>query len=277
MKFFNLQTEGNVHPKNYCNFTANKNNIMVYKVEEILPYATHHAPKSVQVEQMFDEIAGRYDLLNHTLSFGIDKYWRRKGILALKKLAPQRILDIATGTGDLALEACRLLKPCKVLGVDISMKMMEIAKEKIARAGLSRVIDFDCQNCIDLQEETDSFDAVMVAFGIRNFENLDKGLQEIHRVLRQGGRLMILELSSPEYFPMKQGYQIYSGLIPFIGNWIARHNTAYRYLPKSIKAFPQNAGMAAILSKNGFVDVRYQKFTFGVCTMYLGSKKISGE
>jgi demethylmenaquinone methyltransferase/2-methoxy-6-polyprenyl-1,4-benzoquinol methylase len=247
--------------------------MMGYKAEKIVPYATNNAPKSAQVEQMFDEIAGRYDLLNHTLSLGIDRYWRRKGILALKDLSPQKILDVATGTGDLALEAHRLLKPEKILGIDISEKMMEAAEKKAAQAGLSGKIAFERQNCTDLNLEDASFDAVLVAFGIRNFEDLDKGLQEIHRVLRSGGKLMILELSSPEYFPMKQGYRMYSRLIPLIGKWISQNKAAYRYLPQSIEAFPQNAAMAAILKKNGFTDVSYQKLTFGLCTLYLGTVK----
>ncbi|MDR0866490.1 MAG: bifunctional demethylmenaquinone methyltransferase/2-methoxy-6-polyprenyl-1,4-benzoquinol methylase UbiE [Candidatus Symbiothrix sp.] len=245
---------------------------MVYKAEKIVPYAANDASKSVQVEQMFDEIAGKYDLLNHTLSLGIDKRWRKKGLLTLKKTAPQTILDVATGTGDLALEAYRLLKPRKILGIDISEGMMNIGRKKVAQAGLSGKIDFEWQNCSDLQLEDNSFDAAIVAFGIRNFENLDKGLQEILRVLRPGGQLMILELSTPEYFPMKQGYWIYSKLIPLVGKWVSRSHAAYSYLPESIAAFPQNAEMAGILKKNGFINAQYQKLTFGVCTMYLGSK-----
>jgi demethylmenaquinone methyltransferase/2-methoxy-6-polyprenyl-1,4-benzoquinol methylase len=244
---------------------------MTYKAEKIVPYASNNAPKSEQVEQMFDEIAGKYDLLNHTLSLGIDKCWRRKGILTLKDLNPSKILDIATGTGDLALEAYRLLKPEKILGIDISEKMMDVGRKKVVQAGLSEKIGFEWQNCTALQLEDNAFDAAIVAFGIRNFENLDKSLQEILRVLRPGGRLMILELSTPEYFPMKQGYWIYSKLIPLIGQWISRNNAAYKYLPQSIAAFPQNAGLAKILEKNGFTAVKYQKLTFGVCTMYVGS------
>ncbi|MDR2843470.1 MAG: bifunctional demethylmenaquinone methyltransferase/2-methoxy-6-polyprenyl-1,4-benzoquinol methylase UbiE [Candidatus Symbiothrix sp.] len=245
---------------------------MDYNIEKILPYVADNTSKSAQVEQMFDEIASQYDLLNHTLSLGIDKYWRKKGILTLKLLAPCQLLDVATGTGDLALEAYRLLKPEKIVGIDISEKMMNIGREKIAKAGLSDRIDFAWQNCSELQLSDNTFDAAIVAFGVRNFENLDKSLQEILRVLRPGGKLMILELSSPEYFPMKQGYRIYSTIIPLVGKWISRNTVAYQYLPKSIHAFPQNKEMVAILEKNGFVNVRYQKLSFGICTMYLGSK-----
>ncbi|MCL1933086.1 MAG: bifunctional demethylmenaquinone methyltransferase/2-methoxy-6-polyprenyl-1,4-benzoquinol methylase UbiE [Candidatus Azobacteroides sp.] len=245
---------------------------MVYKAEKIVPYESNDAPKHVQIEHMFDEIAGQYDFLNHTLSMGIDKYWRKKGILTLKPFAPQNILDIATGTGDLALDAYRLLKPQRILGIDISEKMMDIGREKVAKAGLSEVIDFKRQNCTCLQLDSDTFDAAIVAFGIRNFEDLDKGLQEIRRVLHPEGRLMILELSSPEHFPMKQGYRIYSRLIPAIGRRISRSSAAYKYLPKSISAFPQNAEMAAILEKNGFSEAQFRKLTGGICTLYLARK-----
>ena len=245
---------------------------MAYKAEKIVPYEANDAPKSIQIERMFDEIAGQYDFLNHMLSMGIDKLWRRKGILALKPFEPQIILDVATGTGDLALYAYRLLKPQKIVGIDISEKMMAIGREKAAKAGLSGIIDFEWQNCTCLQLDPDTFDAAIIAFGIRNFEDLDKGLQEILRVLRPEGRLMILELSSPEYFPMKQAYQLYSGLIPKIGQWISRSKAAYKYLPKSISVFPQNAEMAAILEKNGFSEVTCRKLTGGICTMYLGKK-----
>ena len=245
---------------------------MVYKAEKIVPYESTGAPKSAQIERMFDEIAGKYDFLNHTLSMGIDKYWRKKGILALKKQEPQIILDVATGTGDLAMDAYRLLKPEKILGIDISEKMMTIGREKVAKAGLTETIKFEWQNCTSLKLDSNTFDAVIVAFGIRNFEDLDKGLQEIHRVLHPGGMLMILELSSPEYFPMKQAYRLYSALIPKIGQWISSSKAAYKYLPESISAFPQNAEMKAILEKNGFSEANYRKLTGGVCSMYLARK-----
>ena len=221
---------------------------------------------------MFDEISVQYDLLNRMLSFGLDKYWRRKGILSLKEFSPRNILDIATGTGDLALEAYYILKPERITGIDISDKMMEIGSKKIVKSGLTGIIDFEKQNCICLQFDSNNFDAAIVAFGIRNFEDLDKGLQEIHRVLKQHGCLMILELSSPEYFPMKQLYRIYSRLIPITGQLISRNKAAYKYLPKSISEFPQNKELAAILIKNGFSDVEYKKLTGGVCSLYLARK-----
>jgi demethylmenaquinone methyltransferase/2-methoxy-6-polyprenyl-1,4-benzoquinol methylase len=243
-----------------------------YRAEKIVPYASGNASKSEQVELMFDEIAGKYDFLNHALSLGIDKSWRKKGILALKDINPKRILDIATGTGDLAIEAFRLLKPNKILGIDLSEKMMSVGRKKVTKAGLTDSISFEKQDCAGLQLEDNSFDAAMVAFGVRNFEQLDQSFGEILRVLKPGGKFMILELTTPDMFPMKQAYQLYSKLIPIMGNLMSRNNVAYHYLTKSIKAFPQGKEMKAILEKNGFKNVSCQKFTFGICTMYLGSK-----
>jgi demethylmenaquinone methyltransferase/2-methoxy-6-polyprenyl-1,4-benzoquinol methylase len=245
---------------------------MTYQAEKIVPYSDH-APKPVQIEKMFDAIAGQYDVLNHLLSFGIDRYWRKKGILSLKKIRPAKLLDIATGTGDLALQAYRLLQPQTILGVDISDGMMQIGRKKALEAGLSGVIRFQKQDCRQLDLETNSFDAAMAAFGVRNFGDLDKSLQEVLRVLRPGGQFMILELSSPEHFPMKQLYQLYSQtIIPFVGRMISKSKAAYTYLPSSVAAFPQNREMQRIMEKNGFRNVRYKKLTFGICTMYLGEK-----
>jgi demethylmenaquinone methyltransferase/2-methoxy-6-polyprenyl-1,4-benzoquinol methylase len=204
---------------------------------------------------------------------GIDRNWRKKGILSLKNLNPKKILDIATGTGDLAIDAFYRLQPDQILGIDISEKMMEIGRKKVAKLELSGKITFEKQDCTDLHLPNNSFDAAIVAFGVRNFENLDKGLQEILRVLRPGGKLMILELTSPEYFPMKQAYAIYSRLvIPTIGKFISKNKVAYNYLPKSIAVFPQGKTMTAIMEKNGFKNTTFKRFTFGICTMYTGSK-----
>ncbi|MDR2691874.1 MAG: bifunctional demethylmenaquinone methyltransferase/2-methoxy-6-polyprenyl-1,4-benzoquinol methylase UbiE [Dysgonamonadaceae bacterium] len=246
---------------------------MTYKAEKIIPYASRNTSKSEQIEQMFNEIAGKYDLLNHSLSLGIDKSWRKKGLLALKEFAPKTILDIATGTGDLAIEACRLLKPEKILGIDISEKMTAVGRKKVAEAGLAGIIDFDRQDCAGLRLGNDSFDAATVAFGIRNFGQLDRSLQETLRILKPGGKLMILELATPEFFPAKQAYQLYSKLIPLIGNRISGNSAAYRYLPESIAAFPQGREMKAILEKNGFKNVTYRQFTFGICMLYIGERK----
>lgn len=245
---------------------------MTYDAEKIVPYSNDEN-KGVQVERMFDSIAENYDTLNHTLSMGIDRGWRKKGLSMLKKLNPQSILDIATGTGDLAIQACDILKPAKILGIDISEGMMEVGRQKVQKAGLTDTISFDRQDCMALELADNSFDAAIVAFGVRNFEDLDKGLKEILRVLKPGGQLMILELTTPQHFPMKQAYWMYSRLfIPTIGRLISKDRTAYSYLPKSIEAFIQGKEMTNTLLKNGFSEALYKTYTFGICTMYLASK-----
>lgn len=245
---------------------------MTYEAEKIVPYSTNEN-KGVQVERMFDSIAENYDTLNHTMSMGIDIGWRKKGLSMLKKNNPQLILDIATGTGDLAIQACSILTPRHILGIDISEGMMNVGCEKVERAGLSDKISFEKQDCMALELADNSFDAAMVAFGIRNFEDLDKGLKEILRVLKPGGQLMILELTTPRNFPMKQAYWLYSRLfIPTIGRWISKDKTAYSYLPKSIEAFIQGKEMTDTLLKNGFSKALYKAYTLGVCTMYLAEK-----
>jgi len=245
---------------------------MSYQAEKVVPYGGSEN-KGTQVERMFDSIAENYDTLNHTLSMGIDRGWRKKSLLTLKNFNPQLILDIATGTGDLALEAHRILKPTHITGIDISEGMMDIARRKVDKAGLSEVITFEKQDCMDLDIPDNSYDAAMVAFGVRNFENLDKGLKEILRVLKPGGRLMILELSTPVHFPMKQAYWIYSRIfIPTVGRFISKDNAAYSYLPKSIEVFIQGKEMTDVLKKNGFRNVKNKTYTLGICSMYLGEK-----
>ncbi|MDR0983099.1 MAG: bifunctional demethylmenaquinone methyltransferase/2-methoxy-6-polyprenyl-1,4-benzoquinol methylase UbiE [Culturomica sp.] len=243
------------------------------KTGKVVPYVDDKSSKSRQVERMFDEIAGKYDFLNHVFSWGIDKQWRRQGIDALRSLSPKRILDVATGTGDLAVEACRRLCPDEIVGIDISEQMMSIGREKVASMGMSDVIRFERQNCEDLSFADNSFDAAMSAFGVRNFENLDGCLKEIIRVLRPGGRFMILELSTPENALLKLGYRFYSKLIPLIGRATSRNDAAYSYLPQSISAFPQNAELQRIMEVNGFRNVSYKKLLLEVCTMYSGEKQ----
>ncbi len=244
----------------------------MYRTEKVFPYNSSEN-KTVQVERMFDDIASDYDVLNHTLSMGIDKSWRKKGILSLEDIRPNFILDIATGTGDLAIEAYRRLQPAHIHGIDISSKMIAVAQSKVAQSGLSDKISFEKQDCTALTIADNTYDAAMVAFGIRNFEYLDKGLQEIHRVLKPGGKLMILELSSPEKFPMKQLYSIYSKIIVSgVGRFVSKNTVAYNYLPKSISLFPQGEEMVKILKKNGFDNVYNTTYTLGICSMYLSVK-----
>lgn len=245
---------------------------MTYEAEKILPYSSPEN-KGAQVEQMFDSIAGKYDTLNHTMSMGIDRSWRKKGILSLKHLNPKSILDIATGTGDLAIQAYNLLKPDSILGIDISEKMMDVGRTKVDKTNLSDKIRFEKQDCMSLDLADNSFDAAMVAFGVRNFEDLDKGLKEILRVLKPGGQLMILELSTPAHFPMKQAYWLYSRLfIPTIGRLISKDKAAYSYLPKSIEAFVQGREMVNVLTSIGYKNAKCKTYTFGICSMYLGTK-----
>ena len=240
--------------------------------EKILPY-NQTTSKGEQVETMFDSIAGKYDFLNHTLSFGIDKIWRRKGINMLKKDSPKQILDVATGTGDFAIRAFKQLKPEHILGIDISEGMMDVARQKVKEMGFSDQITFDKQDCMNLLLEEASFDAVMVAFGVRNFENLRQGLKEIRRVLKPGGKLMILELTTPQTFPMKQLYTFYSSIfIPTVGKMVSKSSEAYTYLPQTIKAFVQGEEMRQVMLDCGFSTAIYKKYTFGICTMYLATK-----
>ena len=244
-----------------------------HKVEKVLPYNNSDQNKSAQVELMFDSIAENYDTLNHTLSIGIDKGWRKKGILELKSNHPQNILDIATGTGDLAIAACDLLNPKSIIGIDISEKMMIVGAEKVKKAGLTDKISFSKQDSEALKFSDNTFDAAIVAFGIRNFENLDTGLSEICRVLKPSAQLLILELATPQKFPMKQGYWLYSKIfIPTGGRIISKDQSAYSYLPKSIEAFPHGQKMIDTLKESGFKQVKYKTYTFGICAMYLATK-----
>lgn len=243
-----------------------------YGSEQILPYGSGEN-KAAQVKRMFDSIAGTYDGLNHTLSLGIDKRWRRKGIDFLRPFAPASILDIATGTGDLAISMQRRLKAPRIVGADISEGMMEIGRRKAARAGLAEYISFEYQDCTALTYADDSFDAVTAAFGIRNFESIEQGIKEMYRVLKPGGHLMILELSTPERFPMRQLYNLYSKtVIPAIGSLFSKERTAYSYLPASIRVVPQGKVMTDLLERTGFSDARAQTLTFGICSLYTAGK-----
>ena len=245
---------------------------MNYPQENIKPYNADEK-KSVQVEKMFDNIAHAYDRLNHTLSLGIDKSWRRKAIAWLKPFHPRHIIFRSTGTGDFAIQAYQDLLPEELIGTDISEGMMNVGKEKVQRNGLTGKIIFAKEDCTSLTFGAENFDAVTVAFGVRNFEDLDKGLSEICRVLTPNGKLVILELSYPEKFPMKQLYAIYSRIvIPTLGKLFSKDNSAYHYLPQSIKAFPQGEVMKNIIGKAGFREVSFKRLTFGICTLYMASK-----
>ena len=243
-----------------------------YPQESIKPY-NEDEKKSVQVERMFDNIAPAYDQLNHTLSWGIDKSWRKKAINWLKPFQPQRMMDVATGTGDFAIQACRVLNPKELIGTDISEGMMNVGRQKVKDAGLEGRISFAKEDCTALTFPDNRFDAITVAFGVRNFEDLDKGLREMHRVLDTNGKLVILELSEPEWFPMKQLYALYSKVvIPTLGKLLSKDRSAYTYLPQSIKAFPQGEVMREIILKAGFSEANFKRLTLGICTLYTATK-----
>ena len=246
---------------------------MAYQQELIKPYNQSEG-KRVQVERMFDNIAPTYDRLNHTLSLGIDRLWRNKAIDSLKPFAPQQILDIATGPGDFAILAAQRLNPTHVTGADICDGMLEVAKRKVNQKELEKVISFRHEDCMKLSFADNSFDAVTVAYGVRNFENLEQGLRETLRVLKPGGHLLIVELASPKSFPMKQLFWLYSHLvIPMLGLLFSRDIKAYRYLTDSVMAFPQGEVMEQVLRHCGFQQVNWQRFTFGISTMYLARKR----
>ena len=243
----------------------------MYKQEGIKPY--NDGEKASQVEQMFDNIAPTYDQLNHRLSWDIDRGWRRKAIGQLAPYAPKTMLDIATGTGDFAILAARMLHPTRLIGADISEGMMEIGRQKVMTEGLSDVITFAKEDCLNLSYQDGAFDAVTAAFGIRNFADLDRGLSEMCRVLKQGGHLSIVELTTPPRFPMKQLFHLYSHtVLPLYGRLISKDRSAYTYLTKTIEAFPQGERMTEILKKAGFREAGFKRLTFGICTMYFATK-----
>ena len=243
----------------------------MYRQEEIKPY--HEGEKAKQVEAMFDNIAPTYDKLNHRLSWDIDRGWRKKAIRQLAPFKPQSMLDIATGTGDFAILAAQMLKPQQLIGADISEGMMAVGRQKVEQLSLQQVISFAKEDCLALSYPDNTFDAVTAAFGIRNFASLDKGLSEMCRVLKSGGHLSIVELTSPVSFPMKQLFHIYSHtVLPIYGRLISKDRSAYSYLTKTIEAFPQGEQMVDILRQAGFAHASFRRLTFGICTMYFATK-----
>lgn len=238
----------------------------------IKPYKDSDAGKKEQVATMFNNISKNYDGLNRVISFGIDVSWRKKVVKIVSKKNPQQILDIATGTGDLALMMSKL-NPTKIVGLDISEGMLEVGKQKIENANLSEKIDMIVGDSESMPFEDNTFDAITVSFGVRNFANLDKGLTEIRRVLKPGGTFVILETSNPTKFPFKQGYKFYTSVIlPVIGKIFSRDKVAYSYLSESANYFPFGEAFDNILKKNGFINTEYKPVTFGVATIYSATK-----
>ncbi len=243
----------------------------MYQQETIKPY--HEGEKTTQVEQMFDNIAPTYDTLNHRLSWDIDRGWRKKAIRQLLPYQPKTMLDIATGTGDFAILSAEMLRPAKLVGADISEGMMEIGRKKVAERNLQDIISFEKEDCLHLSYADGTFDAVTAAFGIRNFSDLDQGLREMCRVMKTGGHLSIVELTTPVRFPMKQLFHIYSHtVLPVYGRLISKDTAAYSYLTKTIEAFPQGEQMVSILKDAGFSEAKFKRLTFGICTMYFATK-----
>lgn len=226
--------------------------------------------KKVQVEAMFDDIAPRYDLLNRVLSLGIDRWWRRRAVNLLRADAPRRVLDVATGTADLAIASLRL-GPESVVGVDLSEEMLAVGRQKVERLGAAGRVSLRRGDAERLPFSDAQFDAALVAFGVRNFENLEQGLAEIRRVLRPGGALVVLEFSQPHVFPVKQVYGLYSRyVLPRVGSAISKNETAYKYLPESAAVFPAGEAFLERMRKAGYRDVLWKPLTFGIASLYKG-------
>lgn len=242
--------------------------------EHVKPYKTEKKGKKEQIAQMFNKISGSYDFLNHFLSFGIDIVWRKKALKNLKALNPEKVLDVATGTGDFAVEISKALNPKKIVGLDISEGMLNIGREKIKNKKLDHLIEFTVGDSENLPFSNNQFNAITVAFGVRNFENLEKGLADMHRVLHPKGKTVILEFSKPKnnWF-IRALYSFYlTKLLPFFGKLVSGEKHAYKYLADSVMAFPDDEDFMKIMRNAGFSNVQQQKLTFGICSVYLGEK-----
>ncbi|MBQ2838985.1 MAG: bifunctional demethylmenaquinone methyltransferase/2-methoxy-6-polyprenyl-1,4-benzoquinol methylase UbiE [Muribaculaceae bacterium] len=245
---------------------------MDVKAEKINPYDNDRA-KTEQVKEMFDSIAPAYDFMNRAMTFGIDKCWRAKAVKMIKAHTPKNILDVATGTGDLAIKLARDLRPQHITGIDLSEGMITIGRKKVSDAKLNNVIDFVVGDCLDLPFQENAFDCITVAYGVRNFEHLDKGYCEMHRVLKSGGVLCVIELSTPISPIIRPLYNFYTRcIIPFVGRLISKDVRAYSYLPESIAAVPQGDEMLHLMREAGFNDCSFKRLTFGTCTIYLAVK-----
>ncbi len=240
-------------------------------MQKVTPYQTDESKKE-QVAQMFDNIAFRYDFLNSLLSLGIHKGWRKKCVKLLQANKPKVILDVATGTADFAME-CAKLRPEKIIGVDISEGMMKYGREKIKKAGLDKLITLEYGDAEMLAFADNTFDAIVVGFGVRNFENLEKGMLNLHRILKPGGKLVVLEFSNPRIGFIKWLYNFYfTKVTPFIGRMFSKDVRAYTYLPESVKAFPDNENFVAIMQKLNYRNPNFKSLSFGIAAIYTGSK-----
>ena len=240
-------------------------------VEKITPY-NNEERKAQQVEQMFDSIAPAYDFMNRAMTLGIDRWWRRVAVKMVGKSHPRRILDVATGTGDFAIGLYNKIHPQQVVGIDLSQGMLDVARKKIAKRGLGDAITVQQGDCLEMPFENGEFDAVTVAFGVRNFEHLLQGYQQMHRVLKRGGVLCVIELSTPSNRVVRWFYDLYTlHIIPWFGALKSHDKSAYRYLPLSIAAVPQGDDMLAIMREAGFKDCKVKRMTFGTCSIYLAN------
>ena len=238
----------------------------------VKPYQADGSKKE-QVSKMFDNIGPSYDLLNRLSSLGIDRSWLKKAIRLLDPAKAKTVLDVATGTADVAIEIARQLKPEKIIGVDIAQQMLEIGREKVSKRGLAEVIELQLGDSENLPFESNTFDAITVAFGVRNFEDLGKGLSEMQRVLKPGGKLVVLEFSRPRIFPFKQLFNLYFRyLLPLIGRLTSKDPKAYSYLYESVQAFPDRENFVTELGKAGYTEASYRPLTLGICSIYSASK-----
>ncbi|MGK0388055.1 MAG: demethylmenaquinone methyltransferase/2-methoxy-6-polyprenyl-1,4-benzoquinol methylase [Maribacter sp.] len=240
--------------------------------EHIKPYSEEDSKKG-QISKMFNNIAPYYDFLNRLLSLRMDVTWRRKAIAKLKADKPQMILDMATGTGDVALEAYKQLKPKQIIGMDISTEMLEVGKVKIKKKGLDKIIEMKEGDSENLPFEDNTFDAVTVAFGVRNYENLEKGMREMNRVLKPGGQLVVLEFSQPTIFPFKQLYLFYfKNILPLVGKLTSKDPKAYQYLYESVQAFPNGKDFVKVMDNTNYKNNEFVPLTLGICSIYTGRK-----
>ena len=246
---------------------------MKIKAEEVKPY-NNQDKKTGQVREMFNSIAPAYDFMNRAMTFGIDKYWRRIAVNKLSQYQPKRILDIATGTGDLAIRIYKALSPEKVTGIDLAQGMLDVASEKVKKLGIEKHFEFSTGDCLNLDMNDCTFDAITVAYGVRNFENLQQGYNEMHRVLDCGGVVCVVELGTPQNPIIKALYNFYSSkLIPLMGRMISKDVKAYSYLPAIIAAAHQREDMLQLMRTAGVEKCRYKEMTFGTCISYIGKKR----
>ncbi len=241
----------------------------------ITPFTNSEKTKKEQVADMFNSIAGKYDVMNRFLSARTDVGWRKKAIRLLKKDNPQQILDVATGTADMAIMASQILKPQHIIGIDISEGMLELGRKKVEKEGLVNIIHLQRGDSETINFEENTFDAIMVAFGVRNFENLENGLAEMWRVVKPGGRLIVLEFSKPRRKAVKSLYNLYMGIVaPQVARWFRQNKEAYQYLNESAKAFPDRYLFTDILKKVGYSETEYIPLSLGICCIYSGRKPL---